>query len=513
MSGHVGLIGWIRSGSCREDRGFTVVELLVSIMIMTVVAMGTLTALTFAASSTRASSIRDGALDLANKQLEYARNVPYLSLGTVGPGGQYGDPPGVILTPDTTTTPQATYNLATEVTWIRDTNTGRAQFKRVRVTVSWFVNVPGTGTGTTSSVSVSTDVFGNQAGLVNTGDLEITTLKKDDNSPLQFTQVTITPSSGSARTVWTDAQGKAFFGFVPAGAVGIAISNGSYLFDPTQYTGSSINVDLLNKITVYGQVPSAADVTVVGNPSGTPIAGATVRLTDTQSHWVQNTTDASGLAHFDNLLIGTYTMNVSASGRTSVTNQTLSVTAGGQTVAKTVQMTDPATLLVRVQDQNAARLAGATVTVTGPSPSTSNITGSPGTTAANGEISFANVLNGQYSVLVHLTAYADQTIPITVVGSPVTQVVTLAHASGPGSLLVTVKDSLGTPVYNARVRFWTGATYVSYRTDANGQVSLTGIAPGSNYGVTWRNSSSQWSNPIPVTISPGQQTQINVTYQ
>ena len=484
-----------------DDRGFTLAELIFAAVIMFIVAMGTLTALEFSAASTQASTVRDAALDIANRQVEYTRNLDYDDVGVPG-----AEPPGVIVSPDATTTPQGSFTITTTVTWIRDVSSGRAEFKRVKVDVSWTTGTPGV-------VSVSTDVFG-KSNLVNTGDLLFTTLKKDDNSPLQNTRVTIQPSTGGSRTVYSDSSGNAFFGFVPAGAVTISVSNGGYLFDATQYTGSSITPDLLNSIVAYGQMPSSANVHVVGNPSGGNLSGALVRLTDASSNAVSAYTDTSGIAHFDNLLIGIFSIRVTYPGRTTVSGQTLSVTAGGQTVAQTVQMTDPADLLVRAVDGSSNRISGATVTVTGPSPSSSNATGSPALTASNGEISFAQLLDGSYTVLVQKSGYADSSSSVTLAGIAVTKIVTLTP-NGPGSLLVTVKKSNGTAVSGVYIRFYTpynGSNYTQYTTNSSGQVSLSSISPG-NYGVTWRNSSYVYSSQLPVTISTGVQSLLNITYQ
>jgi prepilin-type N-terminal cleavage/methylation domain-containing protein len=485
-------VGW-----ARDDRGFTLAELLISVAIMLIVATGTLSALAFAANSTRASSVRDGALSIANQQLEYSRNLPYDSLGEQG-----GDPPGVVAVNDSTTTPQATYTIHNDISWVRDTSTGRAKFKRVNVTVSWAGTIPG-------SITVSTVIFG-KSSLVNVGDLEITTLRKQDNAPLQNTQVTIQPSTGSARTVYTDSAGKAFFGQVPAGAVTITPSNGAYVFDPTQYSGTNITADLLNSLTIYGQIPSSANVHVVGNPSGANIVGATVRLADASSNYVYQTTGSDGIAHFDNLFIGTYAIRVDATGRTAVTGQTINVVTEGSTIAKTIQMTDPANLVVRAVDGASTRLTGATVTVTGPSPSTSQVTGSPGTTGSNGEVSFASLIDGTYTIVVSKAGYTDQTATVVMAGTGVTQIVTLSPATGPGSILVNVTRSNGTVVSGIRVRIYNpSGSYTQYTTDSNGQVSVTGLAAG-NYNVTWRDSARVYSSQIPVTVSPGTQSVVNI---
>ena len=152
-----------------------------------------------------------------------------------------------------------------------------------------------------------------------------------------------------------------------------------------------------------------------------------------------------------------------------MSGQTLSVTAGGQTVAQTVQMTDPADLLVRAVDGSSNRISGATVTVTGPSPSSSNATGSPALTASNGEISFAQLLDGSYTVHVfpppgsslvggyydsavargHWAADSSAATPITVSGADVTGIdvaLPIGH-----TISGTITDSAGNPVAGASI--------------------------------------------------------------
>jgi hypothetical protein len=171
-------------------------------------------------------------------------------------------------------------------------------------------------------------------------------------------------------------------------------------------------------------------------------------------------------------------------------------------------------LVVRAIDAGNSRLSGATVTVTGPSPATSQVSGSPAVTPANGETSFANLFNGTYTVLVQKTGYSDQTVAVTLAGVGVTQVVTMVPASGPGSILVTLLHSDGSPYSSGSrnvVRIYEpdGSTYTQYHTESDGTVLVTGKAAGA-YSVTWRGASGSWSTKIPVTVSAGTQAAVTV---
>ncbi len=359
------------------DQGFTVAEVLFALSILLITVIAVIGAIQFAAASTQQSTHRDAAINVGNQVIELARNMPYDELGTVSPGGVYGDPPGSILTSQSI----EGFSVQTECTYGRDVATGRATYKLLKVVVSWekpFAN----------QVKLETAVMGRST-LTNTGDVLVEVLDSDSFEPVDGVSVVIDPASGSNRTRSTDASGQAFFGYVSIGAVTFTADKIGYLIDVSPLSGASVAADALSSYTLHAQLPSTGIVNVTGS-DGQPIAGATVTLTgDTApTPTMTLTTGAGGSVTFDNLFKGSHTVNVSASGRVPGTG-VLDVTAGGQTVTLNLSLADPNQLTVTVRrSSDSAPMSGATVGVYGPSPSTSGITGSPATSAASGLATF-----------------------------------------------------------------------------------------------------------------------------
>jgi hypothetical protein len=267
---------------------------------------------------------------------------------------------------------------------------------------------------------------------------------------------------------------------------------------------------------VRGFLAATIAVHVQGRPSGTPLAGATVRLAAGTSVFVQPT-DSNGDVLFSQLLPNTlYTYSSTLFGRTTVSGLTTMSPAAGQSKAVLVEMTDPAapsTLLVRVFDSNNARIGSAAVRVTGPSPSTADVAGSPGSTSSNGEISFS-VADGQYSITVSKASYNGQTRVVTIAGAASTQDFVLTQGSLNGSFKVTVKDHDGHLISGARVRLiYPDGSYSSTRqyTGSNGTFTWSDLPPGSGYVFRWRSGEGEWQSDVAVSISPGQETLWTVT--
>jgi type II secretory pathway component PulJ len=85
-----------RFGIARDDSGVSLLELVIASAILFIAAIGTVTALAFAASATQQSTTRTRALNLANQRLEQARAIPYDNVGVVYEDGSTGDPQGTI---------------------------------------------------------------------------------------------------------------------------------------------------------------------------------------------------------------------------------------------------------------------------------------------------------------------------------------------------------------------------------------------------------------------------------
>jgi prepilin-type N-terminal cleavage/methylation domain-containing protein len=466
-----------RSAPCR-DQGFTVVELVVASAILLVASTGVLTSLTFAATTTAMGTVRTEALNLASQQLEQARNLPYDDVGIRYANGTYGDPAGSI--PATQTSGR--FGITTQVSWTRDPSTGESEYKNIGITVSWTSPQQG-------SVYVASSIFGASA-LINIGDLSVTVTDRDSNLPISGASVLVTPAGGTTqRVVSTDASGSAFFGALPLGTTGVAVSAVStlgetYVFEPVATT--TIGPALLASDVVYGHLPSSIAVSVV-DTGGAAVTGSAVTLTSVSSGQVTTQKLASGSYTFTGLLPGNYTLTATESGYYN--SQVCSIAVGpsapgGRKVSQIVvlrPMPPPCTLKVFAKTASGVAIAGAMVHVTGPAPASTDATGSPqSTSSGSGEADFVQLTAGTYTVTATLANYttvawtgpisAGQTVSITLV------------MSSTGELDVTAKNPGGVALSGVAVTM-TGPSNQSGTTSSSGVVKFPGSIVGT-YTIT-----------------------------
>lgn len=453
------------------EGGFTVAEFVIAAGILFFVSVSMIGALMFSSAGASSAAHREAALNLANQRLEWARNIAYDSLGVVG-----GDPPGLIQ-PEYTS---GLYKVATSVGWARDAQSGRATYKKIVVSVTWQKPVPG-------SVSVETAVFGKSA-LTNSGDVIVQCLSADDGSPIVGANVSVTTAGGTARTSASDSAGEAFFGYVPSGAIDVQASKSGLVFDLSTVSGAQVTADSLTRLTVYGFLPSTAVVTVL-DQRGAPISGASVALKDSKNVTVTLLSGADGKATFESLLKGVYTVTVTATGRGKAVTS-LDIARAGDTAQATVTLDDPATLRVRVVDNSTSNpVSGAQVRVIGPDPATTDVSGSPKTSATSGEASFSLPQGGHYTVAVTKNGYTTYSSGTDVAGGANADFEARMSAAQGGSLRVFLVDLAGRPYVDKTVRIWseTGYPDVSMRTDLQGQILLTNLQPGRYYARATRN--------------------------
>jgi len=449
------------------EQGFTVAEVLVAVSVLTFVVVGIIGAIQFAAIATAQTTARERAINLGSEVIERARNMPYDTVGTKTPLGVYGDPPGDILTTQT----QGEFTIQTEVSYQRDPVTNRATYKNVEVVVSW-------ERPRANSVMLETAVMG-KSSLTNTGDILMTVLDSDSAAPVPGVTITIDPASGSNRTTYTDSNGEAFFGYVSMGAVTFTASKTGYLIDVSPLAGATVAADALASYTLYAQEPSTGVVTVT-DPDGAPIQGATVTLVGATAPTgtMTATTNATGEAVFNNLFKGSHDVTVSKSGYGSAA-ALLAVASGGETVnlAVTLAQTRTLTVTVRRASDNQA-LSGATVRVTGPSPATGDILGSPALSATSGVASFDLPGNGTYVITVARSGFATQTRTIVASTAGVyTETFSMALEL-PGTLEVRTVTNRGAARPNVRVRVTGPGGYSSTQdTNSSGYATFT-LVPG-----------------------------------
>lgn len=499
----------LRPSASRED-GFTVLELVWSAAILLVVAMGVIGALNFAAESTRRSAARVTALNVATEQLEKARSMPYDSVGVVYLDGSHGSPAGTL---PATSTVDGAYNVTTSVSWARDPNTNRALYKKVRVDVAW----------ESGTVNVSTNIFG-KSNLVNTGDMSVRVLYQTSNEPVSNVLVTITPQSGTALSVRTDEAGEAFFGYIPSGTYSVAAAVSGYIVDVSALSAVVVNSDTLAAVTAYAQLASSIRVSVselASDGTTAALSGVTVTAQKSGSPVVlTGTTLTDGSVVFDSLVVGEYVIEATKTGYGAASGN-VSVTTPGEEYPLTLSMSQRVGLTIRVIDEAGAIVSGATVTVKGPSPATTNVSGSPATTPVNnGEVTFATLANGTYALTASKTGYTSASGSVTYNGTGgVVELRLTVPTSTTGSVTFAsyVSDNSdddhhvphGYILHPGKFRITReGYSFDSFWTDANGSYTVTGLAPGT-YRVQER-MDNFGGNAVTFTISAGETSYVTV---
>ena len=98
-----------------DNRGFSLVELLVGVAVLSVVAVAVYNSYSGIFKIVYDSRAKLDAVDLANEQLEIARNLPYSQVGIAG-----GIPTGTMAHLQTVTRDSATFTVTTTVRNIED---------------------------------------------------------------------------------------------------------------------------------------------------------------------------------------------------------------------------------------------------------------------------------------------------------------------------------------------------------------------------------------------------------
>ncbi len=123
----------------KNQKGFSLIEVLVGILLVTVIFTGIIGAFTLSLKTTFQSKARITALSLANKRIEEIRNLSYADVGTVG-----GIPSGTIPQTEERNLNGINFTITTRIINIDDefdgklpTDTVPADYKRAKVKVSW----------------------------------------------------------------------------------------------------------------------------------------------------------------------------------------------------------------------------------------------------------------------------------------------------------------------------------------------------------------------------------------
>jgi prepilin-type N-terminal cleavage/methylation domain-containing protein len=126
--------------AARREAGFTLVEVIMATVIFVIVSTALINVVSSATAADGLARQRTIGLELAQQETEYIHQLAYPDIGTHTSGGQFGNPPGVILDTQTKLVKGLWYTLTTRIRWVNDPAptafvTG-ADYKQVRITVS-----------------------------------------------------------------------------------------------------------------------------------------------------------------------------------------------------------------------------------------------------------------------------------------------------------------------------------------------------------------------------------------
>ncbi|MDY0341011.1 MAG: carboxypeptidase regulatory-like domain-containing protein [Coriobacteriia bacterium] len=487
-----------------EDSGFTVVEFVIAATVLFVVAMGVFSATTYVVNSSRSSSMKVAALNLANEKIESIRNLPYDKVGLTAAGGPVAIP-GVVSTQETIDD----YNVETDISWARDEGTGRALYKIVQVSVDWNSGIPG-------SISVASNVFG-KSDLVNTGDLSVTVVDWATGDPIPGVYVTATYEGGTIRGQSADSEGEAFFGYLPTGDYTIDVQKAGYIWDEALLSATTVAPDLLTNIVIEMQTPRTLRV-IVEDSDGSSVPGADVVVSRTNMDDLIGVTNASGMASFADLVAGQYGVHVSATGRASADVIVPLDETASEPMDVTVVLPERVGLVVQAVTDGGAPVSGASVSVFGPYPSMHSVSK---TTSTNGEVSFGDIVNGRYWIVVSKSGLGNQSIAVDYDGLNSPVVVTLSPMAQ-GSIKVRTMENQWTSRPGERIAL-TGPDgyFQEVVTDSWGYFTFEDLAVVSgedytiDYAAKYRGNGTfnKYMADQSVTVSPGQQTVVTLEWR
>jgi hypothetical protein len=278
-------------------------------------ATASISGIMFAAQTAQTSERRTEALNIANQQIELARNLAFDDVATVVPSN--GLPAGKIPSVQTV----GVYTITIDIAYGTYGASAGARYKTMSAVVSW--NTPVAG-----SVTVSSMIAGSsETQDYNFGSVSLAI--QDEGNPAQGVAgviVWLTDANSRTYSVSTTSSGIAQFGYVPSGNITFSATKPGFAIDVL-----SAPTCVANTNTAYGPVTAHAlrsGFIQCLSPAGTPVAGVTVGLSAGPTTVTSVQTDASGYATFPGVLVkGSYTIGVTHAFYQLGTSQNLVVAA------------------------------------------------------------------------------------------------------------------------------------------------------------------------------------------
>jgi PKD repeat protein len=263
-------------------------------------------------------------------------------------------------------------------------------------------------------------------------------------------------------TVQTDTNGNYALLGLPSGPYLVTVGNDGGIEGNQTTIDSSLTPQTLNFVLT----DSLLQGLVLGSDALTPLSGANVYMSQGSQLVATATTDTNGLYRFRVVLPGTYTIAAGATAAGLTSNQTVTVTAGTNLIAATLQ-TGNLQLSGTVTDSGNNGLSNAVVLVSrsdGPQAPADFLV----TTASNGQFAVNGLAPGSYYVAISQSGFASTIQSLNLAGST-NQVFQLAPGTTVNGTIADAVSSLG--ISNAVVTFVDPATHFPLAitlTDSNG---------------------------------------------
>jgi prepilin-type N-terminal cleavage/methylation domain-containing protein len=315
-----GLVQQIRRGS--SAAGFTLIEMVVAMTLFALVASSMITVLTSAGTADALSRQKAIALELAQQQIEYVRQLNYSDVGT-----KSGNPPGSVLSTQQKQVSGLSYTLTTRIKFVNDpvptSFAAFANYKQVRVTVTRTRD----GKQLTQVTTYVSSSSRSPTGGLNNGVINVTVKDYQTQTPLGGAQVMLTKTwdaGYSAGDVTDNDTGSPTFGQVtfagleatptsPVGYYGVTASLTGEGYEPLSDDlppADPANLSLApsgtTNTTIRLYKPCNVDVQIMddANPGNLYIGQATVTLSSASRSRQASVVTTNGQAHFDTIGTG-----------------------------------------------------------------------------------------------------------------------------------------------------------------------------------------------------------------
>ena len=235
-----------------------------------------------------------------------------------------------------------------------------------------------------------------------TGGIQI--IVTDGTNPISGAKVSLTVN-GTDRATLTDGSGTASFAGIPTGTYTVTASKNGYTSNAASLfltdSGSATATILI--AAQYGN----ADVSVTDGANG--LSGATVSVT-VDSMILNQSTDASGAAHFINLPVGQYTFIATKTNYTTQSAANVNVSDRVTAIAAISLSSIAGTVTITVQTIDGNPIENSIIT------SIINGTTYNGVTDSNGQAVIPNVPNGAQTFTARAAGYGSNTVAVNVNG-------------------------------------------------------------------------------------------------